>query len=281
MKEVSAAAVTDMVAKLYQEANFSLPADVVAALKAALAAEESPQGRAVLETLLENSRIAGRNRVPLCQDTGLAVVFIELGRDVHIGGGPLDAAVDAGVARAQREGYLRTSMVAGPCFRRQNTGDNTPAVLHLDLVEGDAVRITVLPKGAGSENVSRLAMLKPADGVPGLIDFAVDTVSRAGASPCPPIFLGIGVGGTMDRAAVLSKKAMLRQAREANPDPALAGLEQQIMGRVNDLGIGPGGFGGRVTCLGVALEEEPCHIASLPVAVGIQCNSARRASGSI
>ena len=281
MREIAAAAVSDIVANLYQEANFSLPSDVVAALETALAAEESEQGRAVLETLLENSRIAARNRVPLCQDTGLAVVFVELGRDVHISGASLAAAVDDGVARAQREGYLRASVVSGPCFRRENTGDNTPAILHLELADGDGLRVTVLPKGAGSENMSRLAMLKPSDGVPALIDFAVETVSRAGASPCPPVFLGLGVGGTMDLAATLSKKALLRPAGQPHPDPELAALEQQIMMHVNDLGIGPGGFGGRVTCLGVAVEDAPCHIASLPVAVNIQCNSARRASGSL
>ncbi|MHB8923586.1 MAG: fumarate hydratase, partial [Thermoleophilia bacterium] len=187
----------------------------------------------------------------------------------------------AGVSRAQSEGYLRASVVNSPCFDRVNTGDNSPAMLHTELVAGDGLMITVLPKGAGSENMSRLAMLKPADGVEGLVAFVVETVELAGANACPPIFLGVGLGGTMDRAAFLAKQALIRPAGAANADARLAGLEQQILERVNALGIGPGGFGGTVTCLGVAIEEYPCHIASLPVAVNIQCNAARRAAGGL
>lgn len=281
MREVDVSEVTALVSRLYQEANFNLPPDVVAALESALELEESLLGREVLETLLKNAEIAARERVPLCQDTGLAAVFAEVGQEVCFTGGPFRQAVDAGVAKAWQDGYLRASVVSSPCHDRANTGDNTPAMLHTELVAGDTVRITVLPKGAGSENMSRLAMLKPAEGIAGLVDFVVETVEKAGGNPCPPIFLGVGVGGTMDRAALLSKLALLRPAASPNPDERLARLELEIRDSVNALGIGPGGFGGSITCLGVALEEYPCHIASLPVAVNIQCNSARRATGSI
>jgi len=281
MWEIDVSEVTALVSRLYQEANFTLPADVTAALEAALSREESPIGREVIETLLKNAAIAARERVPLCQDTGIAAVFAEVGQEVCLTGGSFAAAVDTGIAQAREEGYLRASVVRDPCYERANTGDNTPAMLHTELVEGDGITITVLPKGAGSENMSRLAMLKPADGIERLIDFVVETVELAGGKPCPPIFLGVGVGGSMDRAALLAKMALLRPAGAPNSDSRLARLESDIMDGVNALGIGPGGFGGTVTCMGVALEEAPCHIASLPVAVNIQCNSARRASGSI
>lgn len=281
MREIAASAITELVSRLYQQANFELPPDVIAALEGALEREQSEIGREVLETLLSNSRVARERRVPLCQDTGAAVVFVQVGQEAMITGAGLQQAVDAGISMAVKEGYLRASMVRDPCFGRENTGGNTPAILHTEIVEGDSVEITVLPKGAGSENMSRLAMLKPSDGIEGIVDFAVQTVELAGASPCPPIFLGVGIGGTMDRAALIAKKALLRPAGERHIEPALADLERRILDAVNDLGIGPGGFGGSVTCLGVAIEDYPCHIASLPVAVNIQCNSARRASGTI
>lgn len=281
LRKISDREISALVSHLYQEANFNLPADVKAVIEEALQREESALARNVLKALLDNAEIAAKKRVPLCQDTGVAVVFAEVGQNVQITGSSLQDAVNAGIAGAYREGYLRASMVQGPCFNRKNTGDNTPAILHTELVPGDQIKFTVLPKGGGSENQSRLAMLKPADGVPGLIDFVAETVELAGASPCPPIFLGIGVGGTMDGAALLAKKALLRPAGSRNSDAALAGLESEILKKVNGLGIGAGGFGGTVTCLGVAIEEYPCHIASLPVAVNIQCNSARRASGVI
>jgi fumarate hydratase subunit alpha len=281
LREIAASAITELVSRLYQQANFELPPDVIAALEGALEREQSEIGREVLETLLSNSRVARERRVPLCQDTGAAVVFVQVGQEAMITGAGLQQAVDAGISMAVKEGYLRASMVRDPCFGRENTGGNTPAILHTEIVEGDSVEITVLPKGAGSENMSRLAMLKPSDGIEGIVDFAVQTVELAGASPCPPIFLGVGIGGTMDRAALIAKKALLRPAGERHIEPALADLERRILDAVNDLGIGPGGFGGSVTCLGVAIEDYPCHIASLPVAVNIQCNSARRASGTI
>lgn len=279
MREVTATGIAEMVSSLYQQANFELPSDVVTAFRNALEVEESPLGREVLEALIENAAISARERVPLCQDTGLAVVFTEVGQEAIITGGDLRTAVDEGVAMAVQDGYLRASVVASPCFDRTNTGDNTPAVLHTEIVPGDEVVISVLPKGAGSENTSRVAMLQPGAGPDGIIEFAVETVALAGASACPPLFLGIGIGGSMDMAAVNSKKALLRPAATPSPDPRLGEIEREVLERVNALGIGPAGFGGTVTCLGVALEERPCHIASLPVAVNIQCNSARRARG--
>jgi fumarate hydratase subunit alpha len=281
MREVAAADITALVSGLYQEANFVLPEDVILALRDAAGREESTLGREVLAALLENAEIAARDRLPLCQDTGIAVVFAEVGREVIVSGGTLEAAVNAGIASAQREGCLRASVVSDPCFDRKNTGDNTPAVLHIDAVDGDSFRISVLPKGAGSENMGAIAMLKPAHGVEGLVRFAVETVERGGANACPPLFLGIGVGGTMDKAASLSKRALLRPVGAPSADPRLAALEAEILEKVNALGVGPGGFGGVVTCLGVAIEDYPCHIASLPVAVNLQCNAARRAQGVI
>jgi len=279
MREIGAGEVSSLVARLYQEANFFLPAAVIEAYREARKREKSPLGREVLESLMENARIASEDHVPLCQDTGVAIVFAAVGQEVAITGGTLAAAVDEGVSRAFREGCLRASMVAGPCFDRKNTGDNTPAVLHTELVAGNNIHITVLPKGAGSENAGRLGMLNPADGASGLADFVVETVDRSGAKACPPLFLGVGVGGTMDKAALLAKKALLRPVGEAAAGRRLARLEREILERVNRLGIGPGGFGGTVTCLGVAIEDYPCHIASLPVSVSVQCHAARKASG--
>lgn len=281
MREVDAAEITGMVARLYQQANFELPPDVLSSLVAARESEQSPVGREVLHTLVENAAIAARERVPLCQDTGIAVVFVEMGQDARLVGGTLQESVDAGVRLAVADGFLRASVVSQPVSERSNTGDNTPAVIHVDLVAGEDVRITVLPKGAGSENMSRVTMLGPHDGMDGVIDFAAETVERAGASACPPLFLGIGIGGTIDYAALLSKKALLRPAGVASDDAGLAGLESDIRDRVDRLGIGPGGFGGTVTCLGVSVMAAPCHIASLPVAVNLQCNSARRAAGVV
>lgn len=281
MREIAAADVTALVAELYLQANFSLPADVLACLRDAIEREQSPAGRAVLETLVKNAAIAEREQVPLCQDTGIVVIFIELGQDVRLAGVTLDEAVNEGVRQAVATGYLRASVVADPVGDRVNTGDNTPALVHVDLVSGDRMKISVLPKGAGSENKSRVALLGPHDGAAGIVAFAVETVELAGASACPPLFLGIGVGGTMDHAALLSKKALLRPAGSPNPAGHLAGLETAIREQVDRLGIGPAGFGGTVTCLGVAVEASPCHIASLPVAVSIQCNSARRAVGTL
>ncbi len=281
MREVAAEQITALVADLYQQANFRLPDDVLAAIRSAAGSEESELGRQVLSLLLENADVAASERLPLCQDTGSAVVFVELGEEVIVSGGSLAAAVDAGVARAREEGCLRASVVSSPCFERRNTGDNTPAVLHVETVAGDGVTVTVMPKGGGSENAGATAMLKPADGAAGVARFVVDTVGRTGAGACPPLFLGVGIGGTLDRAVLLAKKALLRPVGQPAADARLAALEAEILERVNGLGIGPAGLGGTVTCLGVAVEEFPCHIASLPVALNVQCNAARRASGRI
>lgn len=276
MRQINCGDVTDTVARLSIEANLELGEDVLRALRAAHDEETSPRGRAILQQLLENARVAREDRVPLCQDTGLTVVFLEVGQDVRVVGGDLGEAVQEGVRRGYREGYLRKSVVEQPFSARTNSGDNTPAVIHIDIAPGDRLRIAVMPKGGGSENMSALAMLKPADGREGVIGFVVATVERAGANPCPPTILGVGIGGTTERAMLLAKRSLLREVGLPSPHPEVAALEREILNRVNDLGIGPQGLGGRITCLGVHVEVHPCHMASLPVAVNVQCHSARR-----
>jgi fumarate hydratase subunit alpha len=275
MREISSKKVTETVARLFQEANFDLGKDVLDSLKRASDKEESPLGRQVLEQILENARIARGERIPLCQDCGTAVVFLELGQDAHITDGHLNAAVEEGVRQGYDQGYLRKSMVSQPFSARVNTKDNTPAIIHTEIVSGDNLRITVIPKGGGSENMSRLAMLKPAEGRQGVIDFAVRTVEEAGSNPCPPIIVGVGIGGTADRTMILAKMTLLRPVGQPNPDPEVAELEKEILERVNSLGVGPQGFGGSTTALAVHVEAFPAHIASLPVAVNLQCHSAR------
>lgn len=275
MREIAADAVTETVARLCMEANYDLGEDVEAALRAALEREESEVGQGILRQILENAAIARREKVPICQDCGLAIVFLELGQEVHIVGGDLYEAVNEGVRRGYREGYLRMSVVRQPFSARRNTGDNTPAVIHTRIVPGEHLRITVAPKGGGSENMSRLAMLTPAAGRQGIVNFVLKTVDEAGANPCPPIIVGVGIGGSFERVAYLAKYALLRPLGTSNPDPELAELERELLERVNRLGIGPQGFGGRVTALAVHVEAEPCHIASLPAAVNLQCHAAR------
>ncbi len=274
MRELDVREITAAVRRLAIEANTDLPSDVIEAFRRFREAEKSPNGRDVLEQLLENARIAREDRLPLCQDTGFAVVFVDLGQEVHLTGGDLYAAVDEGVRQGYREGYLRKSIVADP-LRRTNTGDNTPAVVHLRMVPGDRVRITFAPKGGGSENMSGIAMLKPADGVEGVKRFVIDRVREAGPNPCPPTIVGVGIGGTFEVAALLAKRAALRPVGDRSPDPFYAALEEELLAEVNRLGIGPAGMGGTTTSLDVHIETYPCHIASLPVAVNIQCHSAR------
>ncbi|TRZ49907.1 MAG: fumarate hydratase [Dehalococcoidia bacterium] len=281
MREISVEEVTKTVACLFQEACYSLPDDVLVALKQAREIEESPVGREVLDRILENADIARRGEVPLCQDTGDAVVFLELGQDVHIVGGDLYSAINEGVRLAYTEGYLRKSMVRQPFSARVNTGDNTPAIIHTDIVPGDRLKISVVPKGGGCENPSRLGMLLPASGRQGIIDFVVDTVDAAGPNSCPPVIVGVGIGGTVDKTMLMAKKALLRQVGEPSPDAEAAGLEREILQRVNNLGVGPMGYGGRTTALAVHIEVFPCHIASLPVAVNLQCHSARHKEATI
>lgn len=275
MREIETSTVTEAVARLCQEANFSLGKDMVGALKQAVAIEESPAGRDVLEQLLENARIAREERVPLCQDCGMAIVFLEVGQDAHIVGGDLTAAVAEGVRRGYAQGFLRKSMVGKPFSARTNTADNTPPVIHTEIVPGDKLRIVVMPKGGGAENMSRFAMLQPGDGIEGITGLVLKTVSEAGGNPCPPVTVGLGIGASGEKAMLLAKKALLRPVDILSPDPEIAHLELSLLARVNDLGIGPMGYGGRVTALAVHIEVMPAHIASLPVAVNLQCHCAR------
>ena len=275
MREIEASTITQKVAELCQQVNIELGEDVLSALRQARQTEESTLGRQVLDQILENARIAQQEHVPLCQDCGTAVVFLEVGQDVHVTGGNLYAAVEEGVRRGYAQGYLRKSMVSRPFSDRINTGDNTPPVIHTEIVPGDHLKIAVMPKGGGAENMSRLAMLKPGEGKEGVVNLAVRTVAEAGGNPCPPLVIGLGIGATGEKALLMAKKALLRPLGKPNPDPEIAGLEKEVLGRINDLGIGPMGFGGRTTALAVHAEVTPAHIASLPVAVNLQCHSAR------
>jgi fumarate hydratase subunit alpha len=277
VREIHVGRIQETVRDLCIRACCELPPDVLAALEDARRREESPLGRELLGQVLENAAVASRENMPLCQDTGLAVVFVVLGQGVRLVGGDLQGAVDEGVRRGYAEGYLRKSVVRDPIFARGNTGDNTPASVYVEVVPGDDLRIVVLPKGAGSENMGALKMLVPADGPDGIRKFVVETVERAGPNPCPPIIVGVGVGGMMERATLLAKKALLRTVGAPNPDPAVADLERAILSDINSLGIGPQGLGGRVTALAVHIETWPTHIAAMPVAVNLQCWAARHA----
>jgi fumarate hydratase subunit alpha len=275
MRTIECGRVTDAVAGLCAEANFSLPDDVRDAISLCRKRESSPVGREVLDLLLENARIAEEDSIPICQDCGLAVIFLDVGQEVCLSGGDLESSVQEGVRRGYSTNFLRKSVVASPLFERKNTGDNTPAVIHTRIVPGSRVRITLLPKGGGSENMSALGLLVPSQGAGGIADFVVNTVERAGPNPCPPLIVGVGLGGTAEKAMLLAKTAAMRKVDLRNPDPAVAELEDEILARVNSLGIGPQGLGGKTTALAVHLETFPCHIASLPVAVSLQCHAAR------
>jgi fumarate hydratase subunit alpha len=275
MREIQTSQVTETVARLAVEANHFLGDDVIAALKKAREIEESSQGKDVLDQLLKNADIAKEGVFPLCQDTGVAVVVVELGQDAHVVGGNLNDAIHAGVKKGYTEGYLRKSMVGRPFSARANTKDNTPAMIHTEIVPGDKLKIIVMPKGGGCENMSALGMLKPADGRQGVIDFVVNTIDKAGSNPCPPTIVGVGIGGSADQAMWLAKKSLLRPLGENNPDEETAALEKDLLERINALGIGPMGLGGRVTSLAVHALVAPCHIASMPVGVNVQCHSAR------
>ncbi len=279
MREISAELIGNEIAKLCIEANLKLPEDIRRAMEEARSTEPWPVAADTLQVLCDNMRAASERTLPVCQDTGMACVFLEIGQDVHITG-DLKAAVNAAVAKGYTEGYLRKSVVCDP-LRRVNTEDNTPAMLTVELVPGDKLKITVAPKGFGSENMSRLKMLRPADGVEGVMDFVVDTVKLAGSNPCPPVVLGVGIGGTFDKAALLAKHALLRPIDEPNPDEFYAEMERELLKRINALGLGPQGFGGRTTALGVNIETLPTHVAGLPVAVNVSCHVTRRASVEI
>ena len=273
MREIAAEEIMTRVAEMVVRANRHLPPDVLEALEGGLALESSPAGREVLSQLRENARVAAQTGLPLCQDTGAAVFFVSLGQECRIVEGSLPRAINDGVAQGYAQGYLRTSM-CHPLTRR-NTGDNTPAIIHTEIVPGDGLHIAFMAKGGGSENMSRCTMLTPADGWEGIKSFVLDRVAEAGPNPCPPIIVGVGVGGTFDWAPVLAKKALLRPLNALNPDPELAAREEELLEAVNGLGVGPMGLGGSITALGVRLAMAPCHIASLPLAVNIQCHSAR------
>ena len=273
MREISAARITEVVARLCVQANNHLPQDVKDCIRCSYEQENWPQAREILERIMENYQIADREDCPVCQDTGVACVFVKLGQEVHVEG-DLNEAIHEGVRRGYREGYLRKSVVRDP-LDRVNTGDNTPAMIYFDIVPGDVCEITVAPKGFGSENMSQIKMLKPSDGEQGVKDFVVKVVEEAGPNPCPPIVVGVGVGGTFDKAAFLAKKALMRHAGQPNPDPYYAAMEQELLARINALGIGPQGFGGKTTALAVHIEQFPTHIAGLPVAVNINCHVTR------
>ena len=277
MRTIDVSQITTAVAQLAVDANYYLSNDIRTALESGREREESPLGKAILGQLVENACIARDEQMPICQDTGMAVVFMEVGQDVHITGGSVIEAVNDGVAIGYTEGYLRKSVVAEPLFNRKNTGDNTPAILHTSLVPGDKIKIALAPKGFGSENMSALRMFKPSDGLPAIKKFVVETIFNAGSNPCPPIVVGIGIGGTMEKAALLAKQALLRPVNECSTHADYAKLEQELLELVNNTGIGPQGLGGRVTALTVNVEYYPTHIAGLPVAININCHATRHA----
>jgi len=280
MKEINVNSIIELVQKLCIDANCNLNEDIENALNVCLACEESSLAKDVIGTIIENSIIAREERVPICQDTGMAVVFVELGTGVHICGGDLEEAINEGVRLGYEKGYLRKSVVRDP-IDRVNTKDNTPAVIHYSINRGDKLKITVAPKGAGSENMSALKMLKPSDGIEGVKNFVIDTVSRAGPNPCPPIVVGVGIGGTMEKCALLSKKALLRPVGTHNAVDFWDGIERELLEEINSLGIGPAGFGGRTTALCVNIETFPTHIAQLPIAVNIGCHVTRHAEETL
>lgn len=274
MKEISAKKIVEEVATLCVDANIFIDEKLLCSFKKFKELEESELGKIVFSEIIENAEIAKEDRKPLCQDTGLTVVFVEIGQNVCIVDGSLTEAINEGVRKGYREGYLRKSVIASP-LSRKNTGDNTPAIIHYDIVSGDKLKITVMPKGGGSENMSTLKMLKPSDGWEGIKKFVKETVEVAGSNPCPPIIVGVGIGGNFEKVALLAKKALLREIGEHNPDPNIAKLENELLEVVNSTGIGPQGYGGRITAMQVNIEVYPCHIASLPVAVNINCHSTR------
>lgn len=281
MREINVSEVTKTVSKLCMDSCYYLPEELLAKFKSAVAEEESPLGREILGTIIENAELAKRKAVPICQDTGLTVVFMEIGQDVHFVGGDLYTAIHAGVADGYINGYLRKSSVDDPLFVRKNTNDNTPAIIHTTIVPGDKVKVIVCPKGCGSENMGAMKMLKPADGVEGVIKFVVDTVRSAGPNPCPPVTVGVGIGGNMEKAALLAKYSLTRKVGEHNANPQYAELEEKLLELVNKTGVGPSGLGGSTTAVAVNIEYAPTHIGGLPVAVNLNCHAARRAEAEI
>ncbi len=281
IRKIKAQTITDTVKKLFMDCNYFIGDDITAALESGLKREKSPVGRSVLEQLLENNKIAAEEQIPICQDTGMAVLFVEYGDKVVIEDGSFEDAVQEGVRRAYEDGYLRKSVVSDPVFDRVNTRDNTPAVIHTRIVSGDKIKILAGGKGFGSENMSATAMLTPSKGVEGVKEFILDTVRKAGPNPCPPMVVGVGIGGTFEKAAQLAKMATLRDIDTKNSDERYAELEDELLSAINKMGFGPAGFGGGVTALGVNIETYPTHIAGMPVAVNICCHAARHKSAVI
>ena len=274
MREIKASTITDVIERLCIEANQVLPQDIKDAISACRSQEDGEIACGVLDNIIENYQIAENEQVPICQDTGMACVFLEIGQDVHITDGDLTEAVNEGVRRGYDKGYLRKSVVKDP-VRRGNTGDNTPAMLYTEIVPGEQIKITVGPKGFGSENMSAIRMFKPSAGIQGIKDFIIETVETAGPNPCPPMVVGVGIGGTFDKAALLAKKALMRPVDKSNPDPYYADLEEEMLQKINELGIGPQGFGGRTTAIGLNIETMPTHIAGMPCAINISCHVTR------
>ncbi len=274
IREIQAQQITDVIEKLCIEANQHLPEDVKQALRCCREQEDWEIAQGVLDQIIENFEIACQEQVPICQDTGMACVFLEIGQDVHITGGALSEAVDEGVRRGYERGYLRKSVVKDP-IRRENTGDNTPAMLYTEIVPGSRVTVCVVPKGFGSENMSAIRMFKPSQGLSGIKDFILETVEAAGPNPCPPMVVGVGIGGTFDKAALLAKKALIRPIDSSHPDPFYGELEEELLKKINELGIGPQGFGGKTTAIGLNIETMPTHIAGMPCAVNISCHVTR------
>ena len=274
MREISAAVITDVIQRLCIEANQVLPEDVKQAIGQCRACEDGEIACKILDDIIENYKIAENEQVPICQDTGMACVFLEIGQDVHITGGDLTEAVNEGVRRGYEKGYLRKSVVKDP-VRRGNTGDNTPAMLYTEIVPGEQIKVTVGPKGFGSENMSAIRMFKPSAGLQGIKDFILETVEAAGPNPCPPMVVGVGIGGTFDKAALLAKKALMRSVDSENSDPFYADLEKEMLEKINELGIGPQGFGGKTTAIGLNIETMPTHIAGMPCAINISCHVTR------
>jgi fumarate hydratase subunit alpha len=274
MRDIEASRITETVRRMCMEANYHLGGDVLNAIKKFEAAEESPLARDILRQIVQNAEIADSEEVAMCQDTGFTVIFAELGQEVHITGGGFADAINEGIRQGYTDGYLRKSIVEDP-LRRKNTGDNTPGIIHLEIVPGDKLKLIVAPKGGGSENMSEVKMMKPADGVEGLKEFVVERVRRSGGNPCPPVIVGVGVGGTFEKCAYLAKKALLRELGSVHPDPYYADLEKELLEKVNATGVGPQGLGGRTTALAVHIEAHPCHIASFPVSVNLNCHAAR------
>ncbi len=274
MREIKASTITDVIERLCMEANQVLPQDIKDAISACRSQEDGDIACGILDNIIENYQIAENEQVPICQDTGMACVFLEIGQDVHITDGDLTEAVNEGVRRGYTKGYLRKSVVKDP-VRRGNTGDNTPAMLYTEIVPGEQIKVTVGPKGFGSENMSAIRMFKPSAGIQGIKDFIIETVETAGPNPCPPMVVGVGIGGTFDKAALLAKKALMRPVDTSNPDPYYADLEKEMLQKINELGIGPQGFGGRTTAIGLNIETMPTHIAGMPCAINISCHVTR------